>query len=472
MKKTILILSVILFLVTLPACQNLNTPKKNSGVVSVENRNVEQLSEAITILLNDCTADFIGNNPVDEDFFFWIAKVYGDNVILDIVKSGDVSDPEIWFRKTNNSIQVLWYEYCKAKGLDSYEYSHIHEIETSQSYVSFDFSGDVNLCEGISTVSYMDEQPNGILDCFSPDLLKEMQDVDVLVLNNEFAYTNRGEPLPRKAFTFRANPERVASMQAIGCDLVTLANNHVWDYDLIGLEDTLDTLSLAGLPYVGAGRDLKDACRPQYYIACGRKIAVVDATKIERSYSFTKQATNDTPGVLKTLDPTLYCEVISEAKKHSDYVIAIVHWGTEGNKNYGGDQSHLANQFVDAGADLIIGGHTHCLQAIEYIDDVPVFYSLGNYWFATTANMPGDYDTGLAHVEIYRNLNVTCKFIPCMFSQGVTSIASNENTGRIIAELNNLSKTVTLSNEGILMKKENNNEQETNSTYNLRRIWN
>ncbi|MCR4675310.1 MAG: CapA family protein, partial [Lachnospiraceae bacterium] len=319
--------------------------------------------------------------------------------------------------------------------------------------ISFDFSGDVNLCEEAATTLYMDQQKNGILDCFSKELLDEMQSVDILVINNEFTYITRGEPLKGKAYTFRANPERVNSLLAIGTDLVTLANNHVWDYGLDGLIDTLDTLSFCNLDYVGAGNNLREACRPQYYIANGRKIAIVDATQIERSYTYTKQATDDTPGVLKTLDSALYCQVIEEAKENADLVIACVHWGTEGNMFYGHDQEKLAEDFVKAGADVIIGGHTHCLQAVEYIEDVPVYYSLGNYWFATTANMPEDYYTGLARLEITSELEITCKFVPARFSKGVTSMLAEDEAVTEFEFLEKLSDTTTISHDGVINRK-------------------
>lgn len=66
------------------------------------------------------------------------------------------------------------------------------------------------------------------------------------------------------------------------------------------LIDTIDTLEEAGIPYVGAGKDLKDAMRPVYFVANGKKIAIVSATQIERSLNYTKEATETTPGVLKT----------------------------------------------------------------------------------------------------------------------------------------------------------------------------
>ena len=457
MKKRILRVGVILLiaLIFFDACVPKigETPPEGSGKVPVEDRDIEQLSQAVDVILEDATSDFIGKFPVTDGFFYWVAKEYGDDCIFEIVKNGDVSNKEIWYELTGNSIYVLWQKYCESTGLGAYEYSHTHEVSCENEKVfSIDFCGDINMCEEAATTIYMDQQPNGILDCFSKNLLEEMQGVDLFVANNEFSYTTRGEALEGKAYTFRANPDRVQSMIDIGTDLVTLANNHVWDYGLIGLTDTLETVQNSSLEYVGAGYNLNEAKRAQYYIANGRKIAVVNATQIERSYGYTKQATDDTPGVLKTLDPTLFCEAIATAKKQSDLVIVCVHWGTEGNNSYAWDQVKLADAFIAAGADAIIGGHTHCLQGIEYMEDVPIYYSLGNYWFATTANMPADYDTALARLEISNDLSITAKVIPCKFSKGVTSMLEGDEAKFAFAQLDELSKTVTISNDGVVNK--------------------
>ncbi len=92
--------------------------------------------------------------------------------------------------------------------------------------------------------------------------------------------------------------------------------------------------------------NLEEAEKIVYFIANGRKIAIVAATQIERSYSYTKEATKDSPGVLKTLKPDKFTEVIRKAKSNSDIVIAYPHWGTEGNHSYGADQKELAEAFV------------------------------------------------------------------------------------------------------------------------------
>ncbi|MCR4798785.1 MAG: CapA family protein [Lachnospiraceae bacterium] len=458
MKKKILIVCILTSVLLMNACSN---PIEST---SIEEKAAELLPQyvpdhsglyaAVEEILEHTGADFIGHYPVTEDFFYWVAKHYGRKCLMDIAKGGDYSDPNLWFLKTGDSIHVLWVKYCKSTGLDAYDYSHIHEIRTKESdQISIDFSGDVNLAENMATTIYMDSRPNGITDCFSEDLLQEMTSCDLFVVNNEFGYTERGEALSGKPYTFRASPKRVSDMEAIGTDLVTLANNHVWDFGEIGMLDTLDTLEKANMPYVGAGRDLKEAMRPQYYIFGGRKIAIVNATQIERSLDYTKEATATMAGVLKTLHSDKFCNVIRNAKKHSDLVIVCVHWGTEGNNYYGADQVKLAEDFVNAGADAIIGGHTHCLQGIEYIGDVPVYYSLGNYWFASTTNMPASYDTGLARLEIDNDLTITARFIPARFSEGVTSKLVDEQNQSVYSLLETYAKSTTIDKNGVIHKR-------------------
>ena len=81
-------------------------------------------------------------------------------------------------------------------------------------------------------------------------------------------------------------------MLQIGVDLVSLANNHAYDYGEQALLDTFSTLEGAGIPYVGAGRNIEEAKKPVYLIANGMKIAVVSATQIERNaVPDTKEAT-------------------------------------------------------------------------------------------------------------------------------------------------------------------------------------
>ena len=416
---------------------------------------IVDLTDAWDTILNNSTIEFIGGHPIDESFLAMVTSEYGDDVIEEIASYAHFDTPEIWYQLTGKSIHVLWYDYCQMTGIQSYTYDKTYVInKDTDGDIVLDFTGDVSFAEGIATTAYMDQQINGIYDCFSADLLEEMQSADILMINNEFAYTDRGTPIPGKAYTFRGNPSRVSLMKELGADVVGIANNHVYDYEETGFLDTLDTLNNAGLAYAGAGVNLDEAGKPVYFIVGGRKIAIVAATQIERTLSYTKEATETTPGVMKCLHPEAFCETIIEAKANADYVIAFVHWGTEGNAYYGSDQLALARAFVEAGADAIIGGHTHCLQTVEYMDDVPIFYSLGNYWFSTTGNMPSDYNTGVAQLRITKEGDIESYFIPCRFSNGVTSMLSEDDEmyDDIINDLNGMSLTATVDSDRHIIK--------------------
>lgn len=463
-KKRIVI--VIIVLVILAAVVDFAAAKNcvnydgilNGGFVRLD-RNINlsshsSNSEVIDTILDMATAEFIGGYPVDENFLLYISKKYGNDCLLDIVNHGEYKNPEEWFLKTDKSIHVLWYEYCNSTGMAYFSQDNIYRLKTKGDEVVFDFTGDIAFAEEIGTTAFMDEQLRGVESCFSRKLLKEMKNADLLVVNNEFAYTKRGTPIPNKAYTLRGNPSRVKNLHTIGVDLVGIANNHVYDFGQEGMEDTLHTLEEEEIPYVGAGYNINDAMKPAYYIVNGRKIAIVAATQIEKSYSYTKEATENTPGVLKCLKDEKFCKEIADAKKCSDMVIVFVHWGTEGNSNYGTDQSALARDFVESGADAIIGGHTHCLQAVEYMDEVPIYYSLGNFFFTPTNSLPDNYDTGIAQLRIDKNCNIKSYFLPCSFDKGVVSLLAGEEKNRILANIWRLSTTTRVDvNSGLIERK-------------------
>lgn len=242
------------------------------------------------------------------------------------------------------------------------------------------FMGDVNLDDSWYTMEYLAEQPNGITDCIDPDLLARMQAADLFCVNSEFAFTEGGEALEGKAYTFRSKPSNVSIYQTMGVDLVTLANNHIYDFGPEGLTDTLATLDGAGIAHVGAGENLAEASEPYYTEIQGKTIGFVDACCAEK-IRYTPEATEDSSGVLLCYETDKFVAAIQEAKANADYVIALVHWGTDYVYEASEEQRSTAQEYIDAGADVVIGAHSHCLQGIEYYNGKPIFYSLGSCWF-------------------------------------------------------------------------------------------
>ena len=313
------------------------------------------------------------------------------------------------------------------------------------------FAGDINLAEGWSTTVYLDQQENGIYDCISEELTDIMNAADIMCLNNEFTYSTGGAPLAGKAYTFRALPERVEVLHQLGVDAVTLANNHVYDYGKEALLDTFAVLQEAGIPYFGAGHDLEEAMAPLYLEADGKTIALVGASRAEKN-RMTPQATETEPGILRCYDTTLYKEAIAEAKANADFCIAFVHWGTEYSFDLEQVQLDTGKEYLDAGADVVIGAHSHCLQGMEFYEGKPIIYSLGNYWFNEKT-----LDTMLVQLHISGNAdrsNIEVEIIPAVQTGCRTIYAQEqEEQRRIFDFLEEISVNVEITDEGIVREK-------------------
>ncbi len=279
-------------------------------------------------------------------------------------------------------------------------------------------------------------------------MLTQMREVDIMVANNEFPFTDRGTPTPDKTFTFRADTGTVSYLHDMGVDVAVLANNHIYDFGEVGLLDTLDTLANAGIPQVGAGRNLEEASAPLYFIVNDMKIAVVAATQIERlDNPDTKGATESSAGVFRCWNPDKLYEIVAKAKANSDFVIVYIHWGTENQAEPDWAQLEQAPRIAQAGADLIIGDHSHCLQGITYCGDTPVIYSLGNFWFNSKS-----LDTCLVKVTIGQNGLEAFQFVPAIQADCKVDLAYGEDKERILAYMRGLSPDVRIDEDGFVSK--------------------
>ncbi len=315
--------------------------------------------------------------------------------------------------------------------------------------VTLSFAGDISFAEGYANMSYYHSNGNDITKCITPEVIARMDRADIMMVNNEFTYSNRGKPLSGKTFTFRARPETAANLSLISADIVSLANNHVYDYGETALVDTLDTLKQYGIPYVGAGRNLEEAKEIVYFRAGDMKLAYVSATQVERSYVYSKEATETTAGVLRTYDPSKFLEVIKKAKETSDFVVVYVHWGTEGVSGFEADQQSLGHQYIDAGADLVIGDHPHCLQGIEYYKGVPIFYSLGNFWFNSKTR-----DTGLVEADVSGEGILELRFVPCLQKGCRTTLVTDEGERRRMFDfLEGISANAVIDDNGVIRER-------------------
>lgn len=238
--------------------------------------------------------------------------------------------------------------------------------------VSLLFVGDIMLDRGVAYVAKKNTDPNFTFLKSAADL----QSADLTIGNLEGPVSSGGVR-SGSIYSFRFDPKVVASLQYAGFDVLSLANNHIFDYGRVALRDTITNLRVAGISSAGAGVDYKEANAPAIREVNGEKFAFLSYTNL---YPSSLKASTTRPGI-SDLNSFLVAELIKDLKNQNIFVTILLHWGDEYKKEPNKNQRKLAKILSDAGADLIIGNHPHVTQGVEKIGDTWVAWSLGNFVF-------------------------------------------------------------------------------------------
>ncbi len=277
--------------------------------------------------------------------------------------------------------------------------------------VTIAFGGDVHF-EGIVRQG-LDRQGNNLLGAIAPVLAS----ADLAVVNLETAITERGVAAT-KAYTFRAPARALDSLLAAGVDVASMANNHGVDYGTDGLADSLAAEATQGLPLIGIGVDATTAYAPQTFDVRGQRISVIAATQVlDDALIGSWTATDTHAGVASAKEVERLLAAVRAARADADTVVVFLHWGTEKQTCPQDRQTGLARQLVDAGADIVIGGHAHRLQGAGRLGSAFVGYGLGNFVFYTQGG-PGA-ETGVVTVSVTGRRIDGYTFAPARLRGGV-----------------------------------------------------
>ena len=284
---------------------------------------------------------------------------------------------------------------------------------------SINFVGDVFMGRGY-------DDPGGLIDTHGVEYLweptREMLGpaADVTMINAECPYTDRGTPHPTKSVVFRTRPENVAGLLYAGVDIASTGNNHIVDYGLEGLTQTLAVFDSAGLVHAGAGINEYFAQQPCYFTQDGVRLGFVNqCNRTGRDYNEQPflDAGYDKCGFGYWLEPNID-RALAQAESLADVVIAFPHSGIEyqvaAPPRGGSDAStvglvdveqcppfvpfdqaadvrfriwpgmadrQLRYHAVDLGADAVLSSHPHVLQGFEVYQGVLIAHSLGNFMF-------------------------------------------------------------------------------------------
>ena len=202
------------------------------------------------------------------------------------------------------------------------------------------------------------------------------RDAELALVNHEQPVTD-GWAHHTSGTRFSGKPALTRIFTRAGIDFVSLANNHIGDYGAAGIRDTRRILRDHGLVVGGAGKDLDQARTVELLEANGTGVAVIPCLDFVKVY----WAADGRAGATPCVDQLIRKDVRKARRAGADVVIVFPHWGVEYTRQPLPSMRKHAARWAEAGADLVLGAHSHVAGSIEDIDGVPVLYSLGNLIF-------------------------------------------------------------------------------------------
>jgi Bacterial capsule synthesis protein PGA_cap len=208
-------------------------------------------------------------------------------------------------------------------------------------------------------------------------------DADLVVANLEGVVSERPlEPMPHRRWAYRARPESLAALIAIGVRVVSLGNNHVLDYGQDGLADTLAALDAAGIARCGAGQDDHAARRPAIVEVAGQRIGFLSAlARYKLHLEADGYARSGHGGPARLRSATIRGDLA--ALEDLDARIALVHWGRNFRPITDGQRRMADALRSSSSAELVVGHHPHIAQTVDCDGRCPILFSIGNAAFGS-----------------------------------------------------------------------------------------
>jgi hypothetical protein len=252
-------------------------------------------------------------------------------------------------------------------------------IETPRTRLVVNGTGDVNLdptfVRSFPATGYADAW-TGLYGVFLRD--------DLTIVNLECSPSELGTKWV-KAYNFRCDVDSLPSMKAAGVDVANLANNHSMDYGFDAMLNGKQNLVNVGILPVGTGADKQEAYTPVIVERNGWTIAVIGSGGVNPETG-SWLALDDRPGMTHGDDTESIAAAVAKAKENNDLVLVTAHWGEQGTTRPRGFERRQAEAWIDAGADGVFGHHQHMLQPLEWYNDRPIAWGLGNFvWQAYPA---------------------------------------------------------------------------------------
>ena len=251
---------------------------------------------------------------------------------------------------------------------------------------------------------------------------------DRFIVNLECALTDSDGAIKKFGPNLKATPAAVNGLKALGVTDVALSNNHVFDFGIKGLRDTLDTLDKAGLPYMGVGESDTDSDRAYFFEQDGKRVGIINVCEHEYTYALPNRMGAN------PFDPFLTMKSIRDARPLCDLLIVLYHGGKEYCRYPSPRLVNMAHEMVWCGADVVITQHSHCIGCYESFEGSHILYGQGNFNFISSPDSKEDegwYTALLVELEFDKTLDV--RFYPLDMSDHGCDVARGDKAREIMS---------------------------------------
>jgi len=269
--------------------------------------------------------------------------------------------------------------------------------------ININIAGDLFLGRKIESIAI--ENPGSLFD---EKIINIFQNSDFNIINLESPLTDAGEEhqISKSGPFLKASPSTIGVLNLLRVNLVTLANNHIYDYGDKGLSDTLNLCKNHNISTVGAGSNISQASEIFLKKFDQITIGIVNITENEWSIA------SDVHGGANPIDIVANTRTLHTVKQIADVVILIVHGGHERFHFPSPRMVDLHHYYAEEGASLIIGHHSHCISGYEIYNGVPIFYGLGNFLFNSQNDFEGWYEGILLNIQINSLKEISWNLLP------------------------------------------------------------
>ena len=272
---------------------------------------------------------------------------------------------------------------------------------------------------------------------------------DILLVNTENPFTTSGNAV-KPDVPLKANPKYIPLLNGTsGMVISANANNHVFDYGVTGMMDSIENLDSYGIAHIGAGENKQEATKPVTVEKEGHKITIFNYMDSENfqeySQSVMPMATDDSPGYSAWSD-TESVEQIRQAKENgSDIIIVYMHYGNEYSRSPNENQKEISHLAIDAGATAVVGAHAHVTEGIEVYNGKPIFYNLGNFMF--DQSNPNTHTAYFVRFDV-NDENVTANVYPIYISGYLPHFMGSSDGESLLSSLSPQCSQMEITSQG------------------------